>query len=351
MSDGFGVFEHALFAAPRREHGYCTDDVARTLVAVMREPHRSAELERLAETCLDFVADAQIRDGRFRNRLSVEGHWLDEVGDDDSTGRALWALGTVAARATRADQRERARTLFSSGAGFRTHWPRANAFAALGAVELLGASPPRHEDDALALLAAAAAGLGRRSLDAEWPWPEPRLGYANAVLAEARLAAGSALGDPALVEEGLDLLTWLVAAETMGDHFSFAPVGGRGPGERGPAFDQQPIEAAAMADACARAFEITGESRWVAATLLAAEWFLGANDLGVALLDPATGGGKDGLQRDGVNENMGAESTLAAITALQQARLIQQAARRAATTSALTTVAAPTQRSAAPYVR
>ena len=351
MSDHLGVFEHALFARPRSEHGYCTDDVARTLVAIMREPRRSAELERLADTCLDFVARAQIHDGRFRNRLSLEGRWLDEVGDDDSTGRALWALGTVVARATRADQREQARTLLLSGAGFRSDWPRANAFAILGAVELLDASPPRPEPDVGALLVAAACGLGSRSTDTAWPWPEPRLAYANAVLAEARLAAGVALGDPALVEEGLDLLAWLVAVETVGDHFSFTPSGGRGPGERGPAFDQQPIEAAAMADACARAFAITGESRWAASTLLAAEWFLGANDVGLALFDPATGGGKDGLHSDRVNENMGAESTLAAITALQQARLVQQAARRAATTSAVTTVAAPTQRSAAPYVR
>ena len=190
-----------------------------------------------------------------------------------------------------------------------------------------------------ALLAAAACGLGSRSPDAAWPWPEPRLAYANAVLAEARVAAGSTLGHPALLEEGLDLLAWLVAVETVGDHFSFTPVGGRGPGERGPALDQQPIEAAAMADACARAFAITGESRWAASTLLVAEWFLGANDLGLALFDRATGGGKDGLHGDRVNENMGAESTLAAITALQQTRRIQQAARRAATTSAVTTVA------------
>ena len=351
MSDDVGVFEHALFATPRSEHGYCTDDVARTLVAIMRESRRSSELERLVDTCLDFIANAQNGDGRFRNRLSVGGRWLDGVGDDDSTGRALWALGAVAARATRAQQRELARALFSAGAGFRSRWPRANAFAVLGAVELLAASPLRPVDDALALLTAAAAGLGSRSHDAEWPWPEPRLTYANAVLTEARLAAGVALGDPALVEEGLDLLAWLIAVETTGDHFSFTPVGGRGPGDRGPAYDQQPIEAAAMADACARAFAITGERRWAASTLLAAEWFLGANDLGLALLDPATGGGKDGLHGDRVNENMGAESTLAAITALQQARLIQQAARRAATTSAVTTVAAPTQRSAAPYVR
>ncbi len=57
------------------------------------------------------------------------------------------------------------------------------------------------------------------------------------------------------------------------------------------------------------------------------------------------------LRPDDANENQGAESTLALITTLQQARRLQAALRRASTTSAVTTLAAPTQRSAAPYVR
>lgn len=352
LSDDAGVFEHAEYSTPRREHGYCTDDVARALIAVMREPRRSPELEQLAETALSFLESAQIPDGRFRNRLSAERIWLDEVGDDDTSGRALWALGTAVGRATRRDQRERAWRAFTAGAGFRSIWPRANAFAALGAVELLDATPRRPAGEALALLTAAAATLGRPTDNPDWPWPEPRLAYANAALVEARLAAGVALADLTLLNDGLSLLNWLVDRETNGNHFSFTPVGGRGPGDASPAFDQQPIEAAAMADACARAFSVTGEPRWAAATIRAAQWFLGANDGGHALLDPATGGGRDGLTANGVNENMGAESTLALITALQQARRIQAAARSSArSTSAATTVAAPTQRSAAPYVR
>ena len=96
-----------------------------------------------------------------------------------------------------------------------------------------------------------------------WPWPEPRLAYGNALLPEALIAGGNAIGDDAAVDEGLRLLRWLVAAETLGDHFSFTPAAGRGPGDARPAFDQQPIEAGALADACARAFAVTHDDGWL----------------------------------------------------------------------------------------
>jgi hypothetical protein len=313
----------------------------------MREPQRSAPLERLAETCLTFLERAQRPDGRFHNRASATGQWLDGVGSDDATGRALWAAGTASVRATTRIQRARALALLWKGVRFRTEWPRANAFVVLGAVETSACAPAI----AYELLDHAADGLGSLPRNDGFPWPEPRLTYSNAVLAEARLAAGAALDDGHLVREGLEMLRWLVAVETRGTHFSFTPVGGWAPGEPRPGFDQQPIEAAAMADACARAFEITGEREWLERALAAAAWFLGENDLGLPLLDTATGGCRDGLERGGVNENEGAESTIALITALLQARRLQAAASRASTRAAVSRLAAPTQRSAAPYVR
>jgi glycosyltransferase involved in cell wall biosynthesis len=345
LSDRTGVFEHAKLTVPRREHGYCTDDIARALVVLLREPARPTRLERLADTCLVFLERAQLPDGRFHNRLSAEGRWLDEVGPDDATGRALWAAGTAVAAATGPAQRARAGRLFEAAAGFRSPWPRANAFAILGAVEALAAAPTRSAET---LLQAAVAGVGRVSPDPGWPWPEPRLAYANAVLAEARIAAGLALGEERLLEEGLELLEWLVATETREGHFSFAPVGGWAPGEPRPGFDQQPTEAGAMADACARAFDVTGDAVWRERALLAAAWFLGRNDVGAPLYDVASGGCRDGLERDGVNGNEGAESTLALISALQQARRFQAAAASARSSGAASMLAAPMQRSAAP---
>ncbi len=203
---------------------------------------------------------------------------------------------------------------------------------------------------ARALFARAGGRLGRASTDADWPWPEPRLAYDNARLAEVRIAAGLAFRRDDLVEEGIRLLDWLAGIERSGDHFSFTPAGGWEAGEPRPGFDQQPIEAGAMADACVRAYEATGEPRFAELAVLAASWFLGVNDTGVELLDRATGGCCDGLERKGRNENQGAESTLSLIAALQSAGRVYAAARSAASSSAIETYAAPTLRSAAPYV-
>ena len=87
-----------------------------------------------------------------------------------------------------------------------------------------------------------------------------------------------------------------------------------------PAYDQQPIEVAALADACARALAITGDVHWSAGLDRAVGWFLGENDSNLPLYNEATGGGFDGLTADGVNTNQGAESTLAMVSTLQHSR-------------------------------
>ena len=125
-----------------------------------------------------------------------------------------------------------------------------------------------------------------------------------------------------MLEDGLVLLRWLVETETRGDHLSVTPVGGWARGEARPGFDQQPIEVAALADAAARAFAVTGDGYWSDALLRCAAWFSGANDVGVALVDADEGSSCDGLERHGRNENRGAESTLAVLTTFQQASRI-----------------------------
>ena len=143
------------------------------------------------------------------------------------------------------------------------------------------------------------------------------MSYANAVIPEVLIAGGHLLGRPAVLEHGLDLLDWLLARETIDDHLSPTPVGGAGPDDHGPAFDQQPIEVAAIADACARAAIVTGDAGWVSGIELAIGWFDGRNDTGSAMWDPVTGGGYDGLTAIGPNLNQGAESTLALVTTMQ----------------------------------
>ena len=315
LTDTVGLLEHAEGIAPRHEHGYCVDDVARGLVVVCREPSPSQELITLARRYLYFLAQAQAPDGKFRNRLGYDRRWRDYPGTEDCWGRSLWGLGTAAVRGPTAGIREEALSRFGRGTQVSSAWPHAMAFATLGAAEILD----RWHDHsgALSILDKASAIIGQPREDPAWPWPARRLTYANAAIAEAVIVAGWRLGRDRTLHNGLRMLEWLLTVETRLGHLSVVPVGGWGPDEDRPAFDQQPIEVAALADACMRAATVTGDRSWLAGVQMSVSWFLGDNDANVPLLDERTGGGCDGLSRDGRSRNQGAESTLAMISVLQ----------------------------------
>lgn len=320
LSDDRGIFEHAEGETPRREHGYCVDDVARALLIAVREPDENDRLALLTETYLRFVEAAIYPDGRSHNRMTAEGVWSDKPDVGDWWGHALWALGVAAVRAPLAQTRARSYRAFLILSAQRSPNPRSMTFAALGAGELVlaGSDDPRIRlllVDALAVIPVASPG---------WFWPEPRLRYGNGSVAEALLLGGAALGDSSFVGRGLLALEFLIDTETTGDHFSVTGTEGRDPGQRGVQFDQQPIELAAIADAAARAHDVTGDSAWLPPVALAWAWFLGHNDNGTPMVDLNTGAGFDGLERHGRNDNRGAESTLAALSTHQQARRLGQ---------------------------
>lgn len=320
LSDGRGIYEHALGVVPRREHGYCLDDVARALTVVLREERPSPVLTQLAETYLRFTEDAIGADGAAHNRMSAQGEWTDVPQMGDWWGRAVGALGFAAGHAASEEHRVRAMRAFERAAHQVPTDVRGAAFAVLGAADLLEARPGCHA--ARSVLTAGLAVLPCTAT-AGWNWPEPRMRYANASLAEALIAAGNALGDTNLVRTGLGFLEFLLESESSSGHLSVTGTAGRGPGDTGPFFDQQAIEVAALADACARAFRLTGERRWHAGVRSAWAWFEGANDVGLPMFDPDTGAGYDGLEPGGRNDNRGAESTLAALSTFQRARALR----------------------------
>ena len=325
MTDDVGLLEHASGIVPRYEHGYCVDDVARGLIVVCREPSPPDEIVGLAHRYLSFLVQAQAADGTSRNRLGYDRRWHDQPGTDDCWGRALWGLGTAALRGPAPGIQAESLARFGQGAQASSPWPHAMAFAALGAAEVLDGWPDH--SGALGLLARAAGVIGTPPADPGWPWPEPRLSYASGAIAEAVIVAGQKLGEDKMLRDGLRMLEWLLAGETRNGHLSVVPAGGWRTGEPRPAFDQQPIEVAALADACARAAAVTSDTSWLAAVDMCVAWFLGDNDASVPLLDEATGGGCDGLTATGRNGNQGAESTIAMISVLQQGRRLIAAAR------------------------
>ena len=161
---------------------------------------------------------------------------------------------------------------------------------------------------------------------ADWPWFEDILAYDNATLPRALLLAGCSMGKPRYVKTALTALTWLLDLQCSESGY-FVPIGSQGfytRGEQRARFDQQPVEAYATVAACLDAFRCTGDAQWAKQSQLVFDWFLGRNDLSRADDRPATGACYDGLQPDGVNQNQGAESTLAFLLSLLDLRLAEE---------------------------
>ena len=322
MSDGTGIFQHAIFNVPDFHEGYCTDDNARAFILCnlldgLGGKPLGEDLDRLATTYLAFLAAALNRDtGRFRNFLSHGRHWLEEAGGEDSHGRALWALGVGATGSHNEGRRRLSAHLFERGLPVVESFssPRAWAFSLLGIHEYLRRFPDSAQaKDAREVLTCHLVRLWKNCATDNWPWFEPIATYDNARLCQALMLSGQWMPHPEAVDIGLKSLRWLASLQkTQAGHFR--PIGSNGFYVRDGArahFDQQPVEAQAMVSACLEAFRLTQDDAWSREARRAFEWFLGRNDLGVPLYDSSTGGCGDGLHSDRVNENQGAESSLA----------------------------------------
>ena len=332
MTDSTGIFQHATYTIPHFAEGYCTDDNARAflLTVLMDELGQDdPEVRRVAMTSAAFLQAAFDRDRRrFRNFMSFDRRWLEEVGSEDCQGRALWALGTCVGRSRRPDLPAWAAPHFKSALTPVPEMssPRAWAFGLLGVHEYLrrfkGDRACGHARDALTSLL---VGLYERTATPDWPWFEEVLSYDNARLPHALIAGGRDGGDPRSLEIGLLALGWLVEVQRA-PQGHFRPVGCHGFYRRRGVrarFDQQPVEANATVAACLEAYRATHDPRWMDEARSSFEWFLGRNDLGQELYDPATGGCCDGLQEDRVNRNQGAESTLAFLLSLAEMNLLE----------------------------
>ena len=315
MCDQRGLHHHAAGGSRDMAHGYRTDDHSR-LLAVTALEHHAGTADQLQCLALEFVLDAQAADGRFHDRMDSSGRWTDLPTAGDCWGRALLGLGVTSTLHDDAATRRKAIRSFTLGARLRSHRARPMAFAAIGAVSVLTEDPGHRV--ARALLHQAVDVIGPIP-SGSWSWPEAELTYANAALAEAVIAAGDALDLTAVLDQGLTMLAWLLALETEHGHLSVTGVTGRGPDDHGQQFEQRPMEVAAMADACWRAFTVTGDNTWSRGVAAAAGWFVGDNDTGLAMHDDVSGGGFDRLYADRVDVNQGAEATLALVSTMQRA--------------------------------
>lgn len=324
LTDDTGIFQHAIYAIPNRLHGYCTDDNARALVAALLhyDLERDPTVLPLVDVYLSFLHHAfnpQTR--RFHNFMGYDRRWLEEAGSEDTHGRAIWALGLTATLAPTEAVFSFATRLFHSALEVMPNLnaPRAWAFALVGIhayLERLGG-----DTQARRVRAALAERLQQRFTDhagADWPWCEDVVTYDNAKLPHALILSGQWIPDPRMTEMGLRALEWLVDLQLQSDG-NVSLIGNQGwidrRGKRAR-FDQQPIEAMALIEACAEAHRCTHDVVWLERARAFLGWFLGSNDTQAVLYDYHTAGCRDGLHADGPNLNQGAESTLAWLVSL-----------------------------------
>jgi glycosyltransferase involved in cell wall biosynthesis len=333
MCDDTGLFQHAVYSVPDRSHGYCVDDNARALLlaCALNGPGEQPLEDALTARFAAFVQHAWNPDtGRFRNFMGFNRTWLEDKGSEDSHGRTLWALGECARKDASPSRRRWAAALFASALPIvkTFHSPRASAFTLLGLDAYCAAAPDdRQARDIRRALADRLMSSLASVETPDWKWFEEGLAYDNARLPQALMVTGMATQTPGYVDAGLRSLRWLMTQQTASTGH-FRPVGTASFGElrKSPRpFDQQPLEATATIAACLTAWRANGDAEWksIAANVFA--WFLGSNDLSLALVDVATGSCRDGLHPDRANENRGGESVVCYLLGLaeirQQARI------------------------------
>lgn len=332
MTDDTGMLQHSYFCVPNWEHGYCTDDNARALIAVSMyyNLRKDDSVLLLIKRYLAFLYNAfNVQTGRFRNFLSYNRQWLEIVGSEDSHGRAVWALGEAIKVNIEPAVREMLQHLFKQCvlSAEQFEYQRARAFALIGINYYLRVFPNDEEVQEIRdALAYRLCGGFQEHATEKWLWFEDTLTYANAQLPHALLLTGQASSRSEMVAMGLKSLQWLLEQQTNAKG-QLSLVGNNGWMERNgrrAKFGQQPIEVMALVRACVEAFRMTRETQWLQEAQRCFVWFAGGNDRNLPMYDAASGGCYDGLEPHGVNSNMGAESTLSWLISLLTMYELQQ---------------------------
>ncbi|AEF82470.1 glycosyltransferase family 4 protein [Leadbettera azotonutricia] len=328
LTDDTGMIQHAVYTVPNHNEGYCSDDNARALILMVLLSSQAEkvdpEIDRLAGIYLGLLQYAwEEASGRFRNFLNFDRSWRAEIASEDSHGRVVWALGTCLGKYANPGFQGAAAQLFEKALPVVSQFssPRAWAFTIIAIHEYLQRfSGDRLVDGIREELSSRLFALYKRNADPQWPWFESYLTYDNAKLSHALILSGHDTENREMLDAGLGSLKWLMETQTS-PRGHFRPVGSDRvykKGEEMPLFDQQPLEANSAVSACLEAYRITGDFYWHKEAQRAFRWYLGGNDLSLFVFDALSGGCHDGLHVDRLNQNEGAESTLAFHIALSE---------------------------------
>ena len=320
LTDDTGIYQHAKFTIPNRDHGYCTDDNARGVIAMTKyyDQYPAPEALTLLDTFLSFVLHSQDSEGLVRNFMNFERKWQKEESINDAFGRFLWALGTIMATPPSQAYLSIIKDSFDKSVKHvPIQSPRGMAYSIIGMADYLKQFPGASDIKRQSILAAdELMDIYQSNNRPDWQWFEDKLTYDNAVLPYAMFVAAMNFGEKYL-HVATKSCQFLLENTFDGNHFSF--IGCNGWYERGgkkAKFDQQPIDAASTVMMLRAGYDATKDINFLTLQRKAFDWFLGANDLHIPLYDFRTKGCNDGLMREGVNINQGAESGLSFMLSL-----------------------------------
>jgi hypothetical protein len=321
LTDETGMLQHKKFSIIDREKGYTTDDNARALITALlynKIYSEQASLD-LAYVYLSFLLHMQRRDGQFHNLLGFDRIFQDDVGSDDSMGRALWACGYAVSAGVPEDMKRVAKEVFDRGLPSSHVFtsPRSWAFTILG----LGNYQKQFPEDLnvqsnIDVFARRLLENFKNESDAEWRWFESYLTYSNARLSQAMFAAYESTRNNDYLDVAIDSLNFLNHVQREQD--TFMPIGTNGWYHKngGKAiYDQQPIEASCMIEANLHAFNLTGKETYRQNALIDFQWYHGRNVKHKPLFNQDSSTCYDGITSEGINRNQGAESTVSYYTA------------------------------------
>ncbi|MHC5073908.1 MAG: glycosyltransferase [Planctomycetota bacterium] len=321
LTDGTGLYQHAKYTIPHRKHGYCTDDNARAVIAMIKYYSQYPEpiALRLFNIYLSFIINAQTENGAVRDFMHFDRSWLEDEPRNDAFGRELWAFGAIMANPPSLSYISIIKDAFDKSV---QHVPeqslRGMAYSIFGMNDYLTQFPGASDIKRKFVIAAdKLSDMYEQNSSPDWRWFENILAYDNAVLPQALFLAGQTFNDDRYNQIAKESCDFLLEQIFNGEYFSFIGCNGwYRQGEQKAQFDQQPINTASTIMMLRTAYDVTEERRYLILQRKAFDWFLGENDIHVPLYDFRTKGCCDGLMAGGVNENQGAESTLCFLLSL-----------------------------------
>jgi hypothetical protein len=317
LTDDTGIIQHAKFGIPNLKDGYCLDDNARALLMVLMAYRQMKDIRalELSPIYLSYIHYLQNADGTFRNFLSFNRSFLDEIGSEDSFGRTIWALGYLLDNAPNDAYYQMGRLVFfNASPNFeKLKSIRGIANTIIGISYYLRSNPSDESmTERLRNLANTLIKHCEENQATEWNWFESLLAYDNGILPLALLHSAEILNDDEVRKTAIESMDFLTK-HTMKENY-LSIIGNENwykkEGERS-IFAQQPIDAMAMVLMYHQAYHLTKEKEYLNKLYASFLWFLGENDLRMSLYDFETKGCCDGLEHYGVNRNQGAESSLA----------------------------------------